>query len=411
MDSEKGGLSSADRQRQTAAEIARNRVLAAYGVSNAPVNSAVIRPANNTNTTSSTTYKQNQVNPNVTQEEWKKYHSAWQKYYQKYYSEYYAQAARQYVETAKLKALRQMIEEGKKPDVEPEKPAVQPVQKIPGAITSTPDPEPEIKNRSEPESVLKITIREKADEHARKVRKHRRWIPIVAGITVVLFILFMQYNRLIFAPIMAYVSPGEAPSTDITPLDPTITQNVSPDPKLIIPKLNVEVPVHFGISNDNKTIMSAMNNGVAHWMISGANAFPGQIGNMVITGHSAGDIYSNNQYKFIFSGLERLDNGDLIYINYQSVRYTYRVTKKETVTPNNVGVLVYTTDKPMLTLVTCTPLGTSRYRLLVTAEQISPSYENSSSIDQTETPSDDYEMPANEQTFLEGIWSFLTNGG
>ena len=93
------------------------------------------------------------------------------------------------------------------------------------------------------------------------------------------------------------------------------------------------------------------------------------------------------------------------------MRYTYRVTKKETVTPNNVGVLVYATDKPMLTLVTCTPLGTSRYRLLVTAEQISPSYENSSSIDQTETPSDDYEMPANEQTFLEGIWSFLTNGG
>ena len=66
-----------------------------------------------------------------------------------------------------------------------------------------------------------------------------------------------------------------------------------------------------------------MNHGVAQFKISGADAMPGQIGNLVISGHSAGDIYSNNQYKFIFSGLERLVDGDLIYINYNSVRYTY----------------------------------------------------------------------------------------
>ena len=179
---------------------------------------------------------------------------------------------------------------------------------------------------------------------------------MIAGISVALLILFLQYNRLIFAPIMAYVSPGNTTDTGIQALDPTVTEAPGPEPRLIIPKLNVDVPVAFGISNDSATVMSAMNNGVAHFVIPGASAYPGEIGNMVITGHSAGDIYSSNQYKFIFSGLERLEDGDLIYINYNSVRYTYSVVRKETVEPTNVGALIYETDKPMLTLITCTPL-------------------------------------------------------
>jgi LPXTG-site transpeptidase (sortase) family protein len=155
--------------------------------------------------------------------------------------------------------------------------------------------------------------------------------------------------------------------------------------------------------------MSAMNNGVAHYSIPGANALPGQIGNVVITGHSAGDIYSNNQYKFIFSGLERLENGDLIYINYESVRYTYSVVKKETVDPSDVDAVTPETDKPQLILVTCTPLGTSKYRLLVTAEQINPSYEDSSSQEpKIEIETESVDLPSNEPSFFERIWNWLT---
>ena len=207
---------------------------------------------------------------------------------------------------------------------------------------------------------------------------------------------------------MAYVSPGNAPASEIEAIDPTITQTVSPDPKLIIPKLNVEVPIRFNVALSD--VMSAMNNGVAHYRIAGASAYPGEIGNFVITGHSAGDIYSSNPYKYIFSGLERLEEGDLIYANYQSVRYTYRVTKKEVVEPTSVASLVVETDKPLITLVTCTPLGTSRYRLLVTGEQISPSYdgaekeENLPTLDNNETEN----LPSNEPSFFEGIWNWLT---
>ena len=203
-----------------------------------------------------------------------------------------------------------------------------------------------------------------------------------------LTILFLQYNRLIFAPIMAYVSPGNAPASEIEALDPTITQTVSADPRLIIPKLNIDVPIRFGVALDD--VMSAMNDGVAHYRIAGASAYPGEVGNFIITGHSAGDVYSSNPYKYIFSGLEVVE-------------------------PTNVGALIVPTNKPLITLVTCTPLGTSRYRLLVTGEQISPDSNTGEEKPNTNPGEDDViidkgniELPANEPSFFERVWSFLT---
>jgi sortase A len=256
------------------------------------------------------------------------------------------------------------------------------------------------------EKKLRQRIREKALRNTSKSRRFHKFTPILAGISVVLIVLFLQYNRLIFAPIMAYVSPGEAPTTSIEAIDPTITQTVSSEPRLLIPKLNIDVPIRFNVPLDG--VMSAMNNGVAHYRIAGASAYPGEVGNFVITGHSAGDVYSSNPYKYIFSGLERLNNGDLIYVNYNSTRYTYRVTKKEVIEPTNVAALVTETNKPILTLVTCTPLGTSRYRLLVTAEQISPSSENAETAEQFTPTEETASLPANEPSFFESVWGFLT---
>ncbi len=300
--------------------------------------------------------KNTPINQTAVNDEWKQYHSAWQNYYQNYYNDYYSKAAQSYIATEKLKNER----------------------------------------------IANGTVQKK--------RRLRRLMPLFAGLAVVLVFLFLQYNRLIFAPIMAYVSPNtEDVSTSIEAVDPTITQAVSPEPRLIIPKLNIDVPVAFNISTND--VMEAMNHGVAQFMIPGANAMPGQVGNLVLSGHSAGDIYSSNPYKFIFSGLERLEAGDLMYINYESVRYTYQMTKSEVVEPSNVAALIYETNKPMLTLITCTPLGTSRYRLLITGEQISPAFdynevEDPGQPDITEpTAPSGAEMPSNEPSFFENIWN------
>ncbi|MBR0479855.1 class E sortase [Candidatus Saccharibacteria bacterium] len=309
--------------------------------------------------------------------------------------------ARNYIEKEKLREAREKAEEEEILSSLTRSSAK--VNKTAGLTLSKEDSDSETIG-----NMLRSKIKKKAVESVKKTRRGRKLIPIFAGLIVVLLILFLQYNRLIFAPIFAYVSPGNIPPSEIEAVDPTIVQTVSPEPRIIIPKLNVDVPVHFGISL--LEVDAAMRSGVAHYRIPGASAFPGEIGNLVITGHSAGDVYSSNQYKYIFSGLERLEDGDLIYVNYNSVRYTYRVFKKEVVEPTNVSSLVVETSKPILTLITCTPLGTSRLRLLVFAEQISPSFEGAETEEDLPTIDDGaaQEMPSNEPSFFEGIWNFLT---
>lgn len=403
MDSETGGQSSSDLQRQAAAQIARKKVLAAYA-------EVAQKSAQKVNANEGK-LKDTPVSNKINSESWKRYHSAWQNYYQQYYNDYYSRAAQNYIAKERLKDAREKAEEeeilssltraSKKSD---QKAGMSLGTGVINEGAADKNSENGVENI---ESALRKRIRKKATESAKKTHRHRKLIPILAGVAVMLLILFLQYNRLIFAPIMAYMSPGNAPASSIEAIDPTITQEVSADPRLIIPKLNIDVPIRFGVQLSE--VMSAMNNGVAHYRIAGASAYPGEIGNFVITGHSAGDVYSSNPYKYIFSGLERLQDGDLIYVNYNSVRYTYRVIKKEVVEPSNVASLVVETKKPLLTLVTCTPLGTSRYRLLVTAEQISPSYDNASEAEAiTPTKSEAEVLPSNEPSFFEGVWNFLT---
>ena len=419
MDSQNGGQQSFDRQRQTAAEIARKKVLAAFA-SATPKSESISklqRDLGHVADEMTPSYKQAPIRADVAKdkdnaEEWKKYHSAWQDYYQKYYSEYYSKAAKTYLEgeqnkTAEAEKLRSENEKlsGKLKAMR-EKHDQLVLNATNVAVDPTDEEEQDIM------SALKATVKKHAKIEVEKARRRKRLMPFIAGAVAVLLILFLQYNRLIFAPIAAYVSPGNSSDDGITALDPTLTTAISGDSRLLIPKLNVDVPINFGISNDTASINAAMENGVAQFAIPGANAYPGEIGNLVISGHSAGDIYSNNQYKFIFSGLERLELNDLIYIDYEGTRYTYTVVKFETVEPDNVAALVYDTDKPMLTLLTCTPLGTSRYRLLVTAEQISPTpsgatqseYVDDGSANAAATES----MPENEPTFFERIWNWLT---
>ena len=442
MDSDTGGQFSngfnrnntSDSQRRAAVDLARQKVLAAYASSaeNGPLSSGYTSSprqaiysgkeqsgAGATYSKTTPTHYKDTPNPtSVNSESWKAYHSAWQNYYQKYYSEYYSNAARNYIAKERLKDARERAEEeeivstisrlGTKNE------STTPSGLSLGTTTGdTPNPLNPGAPQEPTEGIkqnLRLKIRKKATETAKISRRRRRLIPILAGVTVVLLILFLQYNRLIFAPIMAYVSPGNAPATEIEALDPTITQTVSADPRLIIPKLNIDVPINFNVALAD--VMEAMNHGVAHYRIAGASAYPGEIGNFIITGHSAGDVYSSNPYKYIFSGLERLDEGDLIYVNYNSVRYTYKVTGRQVIEPTNVAALVVQTDKPLITLVTCTPLGTSRYRLLVTGEQISPSYEGASQSDESSTginiDDGSSELPSNEPSFFEGIWNWLT---
>lgn len=315
-------------------------------------------------------------------EQWKQYHSAWQDYYQKYYERYYIGQVHQI-----------------KQDLEAQNTLADTNQTPPGATQAKEQP----LSKDEAMYELKNTLLGKMRASARTVRKSRHFIPITAALCVMLVFLFLQYNRVIFSNVEAYVSPGSINPANII-VDPTTEAPVSPDPKLIIPKINVDVPIVFNTTSDQASQMKAMEDGVAWFGIPGANSKPGQVGNTVLSGHSSNDIVDRGAYKFIFARLEQIVEGDTIYINYEGKRYTYVVKKREVVKPTEVSKLVYPTDKPVLTLITCTPLGTALNRLLVTAEQVSPDPKAAAAAPSAVGQEASQAMPGNSPTFFQRLF-------
>jgi sortase A len=298
-------------------------------------------------------HRTHQQSTQPTAEQWQQYHSAWQDYYQKYYERYYVgqvHQARQAIATQN-QAPQQVIGGPATVDIDP---------------SGTTDKEEALYD-------LRHQLLDSVQQKARKVRGSRHFVPITAAVVVMLIFTFLQYNQVLMANVQAYVSPGTINPENII-VDPSTSTTVDPaSTTLVIPKINVEAPVDYNAKPDYDSQMASMKNGLAYFGIAGASSKPGQVGNTPIAGHSSNDVLEAGGYKFIFAQLEKIQTGDAIYANYQGTRYTYVVTKKEVVLPTEVSKLVYTTDKPMLTLITCTPLGTAQKRLLVTAEQVNPS--------------------------------------
>ena len=313
---------------------------------------------------------------NSPSEQWKRYHAAWQNYYQKYYETYYSVALEQ--------------QKNQAANIQPE---------VVEELT-------ESQKKERALAKFKKDISAKARQQTEKIRKSRHFVPLFSAIIVVVLFLFLQYNRLIFASVEAYVAPGNSNAVQ-TIYSPNSSNLVSQEPKLIIPKINVDVPVVYGVGNDNISQLRAMEKGVAHFSIPGANAVPGQNGNTVLSGHSSNDLFDKGDYKFIFAQLDKLKQGDVIYANYNGKRYTYNVTKTEVVMPNQVNRVQVGTDKPMLTLITCVPLGTAEKRLLVFAEQVSPDPNSAEKpTEQNSSENKEVTLPRNSLTFFERLFSW-----
>ncbi len=320
--------------------------------------------------------------------QWQQYHSAWQNYYQQYYERYYISHLHQ----AKKELTSQAG--GDKRDAE-----------IAGGDGTSIGSKSKLGiTRNQAVRELQSQLVRKVRTSAHEVRKSRHFIPLISAICVVLLFTFLQYNRVLISNVKAYVSPGNIEPHNLV-VDPTKTVAVGPEPKLIIPKINVDVPVMYGVGADHDSQMAAMEKGVAHFAIPGANSVPGQIGNTAIAGHSSNDLFDRGDHKFIFAQLDRLTDGDTIYANYEGTRYTYVVTKKEEVMPSQIDKLIYDTDKPVMTLITCTPLGTDLRRLLVTAEQVSPSPREALAAPKaTAESTEEAPMPGNSRTLLERLF-------
>lgn len=117
-----------------------------------------------------------------------------------------------------------------------------------------------------------------------------------------------------------------------------------------IPKIGVENVVVEGVDDDS------LKKGPGHYP---ETAFPGEAGNVVISGH-------RTTYGAPFYRVDELNTGDEITLKDASGTYKYKVTEKKVVNPTDLSVVVPSTDA-RLTLTTCHPRFSARQRLIIVA--------------------------------------------
>ncbi|MCB9819725.1 sortase [Candidatus Nomurabacteria bacterium] len=314
------------------------------------------------------------VSRQTNSDSWKQYHTAWQDYYQKYYERYYMGAVRQ-TQNAYQKHAEQLQKSASESIA---------AAKSQQNTTTKVETEPATQTMSEDEALydLRQQIIGKVQDQAKKVRKSRHFMPAISALVVFVVFAFLQYNSMIIGYAKAYVTPGSVKSQDII-VNPNVTTAVDKAPRLIIPKININVGVDYNTkpTNDTKVkgnLIDAMRKNVAYFGgFPGALSKPGQLGNFGLSGHSSNEWYTSGaeELKFVFVRLPDLRKGDVFYLNYNGTRYTYSIVKTVTVKPTDTAKLNMGYDKPYATLITCVPIGTDNERLFIVGEQISPSPE------------------------------------
>lgn len=276
--------------------------------------------------------------------DWQKYHTAWQQYYHQYFYQYYAGWWQQ--------QQKQQIKEN-----------------IPNSQIAKPSDSQELSDQQRVAKELRQRIRGTITKRAKKIKKSSHFKPILAAATVAILFLFINYNQVLVGAIKQYIAPGDVVTTPVI-VEPNTQTAIGPAPKIIIPKIGVDAPVVYDQpSVAEADFETALERGVVRL---GTTADPGTKGNVVIGGHSSNNIFNPGKYKYVFVNLKKLDVGDIFYLNYNSVRYTYKVTvAKKIIPPTDTSVLAQTTT-PTVTLFTCDPPGTNVNRLIVQAVQIDP---------------------------------------
>ncbi len=119
---------------------------------------------------------------------------------------------------------------------------------------------------------------------------------------------------------------------------------------LVIPKLQMDEPILDGQSE------YTVHRGI--WRRPNT-AMPGQGGNSVFVGHRF--TYNGPS---VFYHLDKLQEGDDIVAAYNGKLYVYKVDVSRVVEPTDPTVEA-ASNAEKLTLYTCTPLGSVRYRLVI----------------------------------------------
>jgi sortase A len=267
-----------------------------------------------------------------------------------------------------------------------------------------PAPKPDPRNLA---TIKKQVLKKVRASHSAQLRAKQHLQSLAFGLgmgtLVLLIFLFGLFNQVVIAP---FIKPGNrAEAAPIILSSDTPAPNNTPE--VIIPKINVQLPIIYGSQSiDEKSVQAALEDGVFHYPTT---AVPGQKGNAAYFGHSSNNIFNKGKYKFAFVLLKELEPGDIFYLTYEKKVYTYKVYGKRVVNPDETWVLGPVEGKAATAaLITCDPPGTTLHRLVVWGEQISPDPGGNNAAATPSESLQNQKLPGNGPTMWTRFWRWAT---
>ncbi|MCA9371150.1 MAG: sortase [Candidatus Peregrinibacteria bacterium] len=147
---------------------------------------------------------------------------------------------------------------------------------------------------------------------------------------------------------------------------------------IFIPSLSVRAPVllpsmKYWSSQAWDMLEEQMQIGLNHGTVAYPHSVsPGQMGSLIIAGHSSppDEQAQESLYGSVFAHLPEIAVGEEIQVQSAGTAIRYKVVEKNIVSPKATTILEQQHDESILKLITCYPVGTTRDRMIITAQRI-----------------------------------------
>lgn len=139
----------------------------------------------------------------------------------------------------------------------------------------------------------------------------------------------------------------------------------SRDFAITIPSLGIlDLPIaHPDDTQSKEGLLAPLRDGVGHLF-----SYPGRGGKIMIYGHSSGYAWDVSQFTKIFRQVNKLKEGDRVYVTFGENLFEYEVIGQQTIAPADAGPFSGAGEE--LILYTCWPPNSIKKRLIVRAAPV-----------------------------------------
>lgn len=199
-------------------------------------------------------------------------------------------------------------------------------------------------------------------------RGRRRWWLVIASLFALVggliiaypFLPALRYYVLRPKPVLPYATKLTSKQLTSLPALPVVgTKPIPKENRLVIPSIGVDMPILEG-----PTERTLDRGGI--WHIPGTSN-PSQGSNMVLSGHRWQYLPPSSMTLYLLDKV-KLDEPIIVY--WRGQEYDYRIVDRRVVDPSATDIQ-NPTEQPRLTIYTCTPLFSTKQRLVLFGELIS----------------------------------------